>query len=799
MQITQEDKKIIDYWHPSKNADKSPFDFTTGSSYNAWWKCPACGYEWQTKISHKFRGDKCPVCSGRKVIKGKNDLLSQNPNLAAQWDNEKNSLGPDEVYYKFSNKKFWWICDKGHSFDAKITNRLAGTRCPYCINQKVLNGYNDLQTKYPEIASEWNYQKNSNLIPEETVYGSNISVWWKCKTCGREWKAPIVNRTLANTGCPDCGAKRGGKKNSTNASEKHNILDEYPVIANEFHPILNGNIDLRNISPKSNIKYWWKCSKCGYEWQAKPNARINGTGCPACANKIAVKGLNDLQTNYPEIAKEWHTTKNEDVNPDMVVSGSNKIFWWKCSECGNEWRSSVNSRTRGRGCKLCGRNKATQKLNKTLASKNNFVKNYPDIASEWCYELNGEDKPENYASHSNKEFWWECSFCGNRWKSSINTRTSKGGCPKCSFIGTSFPEQAIFFYVKQYFPDAINRDRSYNYEFDIFIPSISTAIEYDGVYYHNIKGATEKENKKDRFCIKNGIKLIRIRDFSLPDTECSIRINIKDAKIKYLSNALTELFSLLGISNYKNPDIDNDRIKILSSFRRELIKNSVGTLYPHLVDEWFQEKNGNITPFNTTVSSNLKVWWKCHICNFEWRAAVSDRTRPDATSCPACAGKKVVKGFNDLESKNPYLASQWHPTLNGSLNSDMVTSNSSKSVWWLCPVCGGEWKASPSTRNGQGCGCPVCAGKVIKVGFNDLATTNPELLNEWNYERNGEITPHNTSKGSSIKIWWKCKNGHEWQSLIHNRINGNGCPHCYEIKRQKSEIIEGQIEFDLEK
>lgn len=46
-------------------------------------------------------------------------------------------------------------------------------------------------------------------------------------------------------------------------------------------------------------------------------------------------------------------------------------------------------------------------------------------------------------------------------------------------------------------------------------------------------------------------------------------------------------------------------------------------------------------------------------------------------------------------------------------------------------------------------------GKAIK-GVNDLATTNPEVLRFWDYEKNGDITPEIITRNYKHKLWWKC-------------------------------------------
>lgn len=81
--------------------------------------------------------------------------------------------------------------------------------------------------------------------------------------------------------------------------------------------------------------------------------------------------------------------------------------------------------------------------------------------------------------------------------------------------------------------------------------------------------------------------------------------------------------------------------------------------------------------------------------------------------CPYCTGRKVVHpGFNDLASKAPAVAAQWHPVLSGGLTPEMVTVSSHRRVWRQCPQ-GHVWKALVYSRTGeQKCGCPVCGGSL---------------------------------------------------------------------------------------
>lgn len=137
--------------------------------------------------------------------------------------------------------------------------------------------------------------------------------------------------------------------------------------------------------------------------------------------------------------------------------------------------------------------------------------------------------------------------------------------------------------------------------------------------------------------------------------------------------------------------------------------NDLASFYPALAKDWDAEKNGALSPEAVTPASNRKAWWKCPL-GHSYSAVISSRALR-GSDCPYCAGSKALAGFNDLAAKAPDVAAQWHPTLNGNLTPEMVTSGSHRRVWWQCPL-GHTWKAFVYSRTGaQRCGCAGTAGK----------------------------------------------------------------------------------------
>ena len=106
-----------------------------------------------------------------------------------------------------------------------------------------------------------------------------------------------------------------------------------PQLAKEWHPTRNAGLEPTEVTSGSNKKVWWQCiTHPDHEWQARPLTRTGGSGCPICGAKKVLEGFNDLTTTEPQIAKEWHPTRNDDLKPTEVTRGSGKKIWWQCNK-----------------------------------------------------------------------------------------------------------------------------------------------------------------------------------------------------------------------------------------------------------------------------------------------------------------------------------------------------------------------------------------------------------------------------------------------------------------------------------
>ncbi len=573
----------------------------------------------------------------------------------------------------------------------------------------------------PEVASWWHPTKNGNMTPKGVAPRSHKRVWWLYpyddpntgKHFDFEWQA-TVDHTTDSGRCPFFS-------NQVIWVGFNDLQTVNPELAREWHPTRNGDLTPLKVAATSCKKVWWQISHFDestgktfvFEWQSEVYRRNDGVQCPYLTNHAVWPGFNDLATKCPHLIQEWHPTKNGNLTPSDFAMKSNKKVWWAINHFDKntgktfffEWEAVISDRAGGDGCPYLSGHRLYTGFN-DLATIN------PKLVKEWDYNKN-KKTPSDYPAMSHEQVWWKCDL-GHSWKARIDRRHGQNaGCPHCKkSLRTSQPELITYYYVKKHFPDALSGDRkTFGFELDIYIPSIKTAIEYDGVAWHNDKH--EKDSIKNDKCFENGIRLIRIREDGCPNIDTSKHVTVYQVKPRNndsLKSAILQIGSDLNV--LFDVDIERDSTEILSIIDYAKKKGSLAELYPEVAKDWHPTKNGNLRPESIKSGSDKRVWWQIvHEENgqefiFEWQSSVSDRTRGHR-GCPYLSGQKVYTGFNDLATKHPQIALEWDYTKNDSqMSPSTITSCSNKKVWWKCKE-GHSWMAHPNNRS-RGRGCPHC-------------------------------------------------------------------------------------------
>lgn len=690
-QYVSDNEKLISEWNWEKNTDITPDKITCGSNKKVWWKCSK-GHEWQTSVicRSKKKGTNCPYCSGNKVLTGVNDLATMFPHIAEEWHPTKNGdLTPSLIAAK-SSKRVWWRCSKGHEWKISVSNRTGNkSGCPYCKGKKAFVGYNDLATVNPVLAEEWHPTKNGTLTPESVVAGSDKSVWWRCKR-GHEWKAVIKQRHRGD-GCPYCSGRLP-------IVGETDLATVYPDIAAEWHPVKNGHIMPTDVTAKSSKKFWWKCKE-GHEWETSPEQRQRA-GCPYCGNKKVLRGYNDLATTHPELAAQWHPTKNGKLTAEMVSYGSTQHVWWQC-EKGHEWYASPNGRTNKEGHTLLNCPICSSELKTSFAEQAIF------------YYLKMHTEAYNRCQVQGKELdiWLPLFNIGIEHDGIYYHQNEEKDNTKKRF----FLEHGIqIITVRESKRETVDKGvieydyrdlKSLNNAIETILGSLKIAskvhinVEKDSIDIQNQYVNMTKENSLAKQYPNLAAEWHPTKNRQLTPDQFSCGSH---KKVWWLGNCGHEWQAVI-----KNRVASGAGCPVCAGKVVLEGVNDLKTLKPDVANLWHPVKNGTVSASQVTPFSSKKAWWMCEK-GHEWYATISGVS--GGARCPYCANQKVWPGYNDFGTTHPELAAEWHPTLNGDLKPQNVTYGSTKSVWWKCKE-GHEWKQTLNSRtNGSG-KCPECSKK----------------------------------------------------------------------------------------
>jgi hypothetical protein len=407
-------------------------------------------------------------------------LSIERPDLIKEWHTTRNgNLNPDKLGL-YSNKKVWWKCGRGHEYQSVVANRVrTNQNCPYCSGQRVCIE-NSLATKYPELIKEWDIGKNNGLMPSDFTACSNHDVWWLCDK-GHSWHSRIDKRTLYNHGCPYCCNNKVCIDNCLATVAPH-LLAEWDYEKNtEYTPY--------DILPKTKHKPFWKCKR-GHKFSMRVDHRVNGHGCPKCNgqdSKLQLFLFSEIKYYFPNAIYKYKINNAEiDIYlPDYKIGIELSGYWWHKDKLEVDRNKSdifdtegiiiINIRENGLDeingntvrynkqdnplnisknmmkC-LCGIIKDSrlvdyQDINAPINEKEylNNVAKYPappyeksleflnpELAKEWCYDLNGNLKPSDVHARSRLKVWWQCKEKHAPWSSTINNRHgNEQGCPIC--------------------------------------------------------------------------------------------------------------------------------------------------------------------------------------------------------------------------------------------------------------------------------------------------------------------------------------------------------------------------------
>ena len=616
-----------------------------------------------------------------------------------------------------------------------------------------------------QMLLEFDVEKN-DVTPDQISYGSTKSVFWTCRL-GHTWNSTANNRTNQRTGCPYCGNKKVLRG-------FNDLTTTHPDIAREWHPTKNeGKLASEYVS-QSNFLAWWQCEQ-GHEYKAVIASRIKDyNGCPICSNKQLLSGYNDLETRYPELATEWNYERNGELKPCQVGFGTHKKVWWKCRE-GHEWVATIVSRAaNGNGCPFCAGQRVIPGVS-DLETKN------PALAAEWDYIANAPITPAEVAPYTNKAYGWICDR-GHTYKATPSDRSGGKGCPFCAgrkvWVG---------------FNDLASQNPTLSREWHPtrnlpLLPSDVTCGSDKKVWWvcarqHEWQAAISSRNHGNGCpeCAK-GLQS------SLPEKTIFyyVRKQWPDAqgnvKFPWLNKQELDIYIptlSVGIEYdgdfwHRAPEKDTAKAPLCFDHGVRLIRIREPECPP------YEAKYSYHIPVRAG-QANIQYMEDVVRRVFDYiNATFQTNIVPDIdiqAHYPLIIQDCVtIERENSFVFTHPHLLSEWNGVKNAPLQPENFARGSQKKVWWKCEM-GHEWQAAISTRT-RGSQCPYCTGRYVLTGFNDFATVHPELIDEWDHEKNLPLLPSQVLHSSNRKVWWRCKRGHSWQTMIASRLIGNNCPIC---------------------
>ena len=456
-------------------------DITPGSGKEVWWKCPK-GHSYRTSLHHRIKMNTgCGVCSHKVFLQGYNDLETTHPEIAHEFDISKNGTTPDQVMAGSNNKKYWFICPRGHSYSATLLNRKKGRNCPFCAKE--------MHISFPEKAIVY-YLEKAGIDIVESYHASFLgkrefdifipSFDIAIEYDGRAWHKNIERDAekdelckdngirlirIREIGCPDymsSSTKYSVQVNNSKSLEgairfildiipleqsqieaveidiekdraniyqllelnekKDSLYNRCPQILEFWDDIANGGLNPKQISFSSIKKVHFLCS-LGHKWTSEARAFIKSPKCPICSGQKILHGFNDLGTTHPHLRDKW-SDKNT-LGIENYSYGSNESVIWKCDICHGDYKMKISDKsTRNFGCPYCSGKRV-------LSGFNDLLTTNPKLASEWHPTKNGDLLPTMVSSGSHKKAWWRCKD-GHEWQAEIANRNAGNGCPICA-------------------------------------------------------------------------------------------------------------------------------------------------------------------------------------------------------------------------------------------------------------------------------------------------------------------------------------------------------------------------------
>lgn len=641
---------------------------------------------------------------------------------------------------------------------------------------------------FPKLAKQWDYGKNGALTPETVSYGSNKKVWWICPRCGLSYQKRIGNRTapskcsVESDKCPICLGR-------IIVPGFNSLKAKYPDIITREWDFEKNTIDPDTISPHYRHKMWWICPN-GHSYDSLPGNKVQHTGgnCPYCSSNRLCKETS-LGVVNPELAKEWHPTKNGDLTPFDVFANTNKFIWWLCPTCGHEWRAKGSNRNIvKRGCPNCAKGRSSSIPEQLLyRSVKRF---FPDAINRYVLD---KDEIDVFIPSLNIGIEYDGQRFHNQAKLPHDIAKTKRlinkGITLYRFRESNSPDMSVHKCVVlrvNYSPEYADLEAKLRGLLTQLVPNKVISVEFDKdindvmaeldlLPYEKSFAASEEKKRKE------GISPVALWDYDANAPLTPDMVTAKSSKkVNWICpiNPAHRWRSVIGsISNGWGCPHCAKRYQYSTTEWIEQAKEVHGDKYDYCLVEY------------TNSNNNVRI-----ICSKHGVFEQNPSMHLSGQGCPYCAHQK----FHPLESLSvlrPDIASEWDYERNkdSGFTPNTIGLDTRRKFWWHCDKgCKHSYLATIALRVYRNSGCAVCHGKQVAPDTS-FSAVFPDMAKEWSEENDKQ--PTEVAAGSDYMALWKCPNPNHppYRQKVQVRSRGCGCVYCNRYGKKHPKDFEDEL------